>query len=94
MPMSVLTLSRSVVLPDIFLKSFPVQPEELKDKLFVVNEEDGGLSDEHIASLRRYGRRDGASPFDPSPLRGRGRGRGRGREGGRAALSAPESEGG
>ncbi|XP_047428453.1 formin-like protein 13 [Mugil cephalus] len=39
---------------NIFLKSFPVQPGELKDKLFVVNEEDGGLSDEHITSLRRY----------------------------------------
>lgn len=31
-----------------------MQPGELKDKLFVVNEEDGGLSDEHITSLRRY----------------------------------------
>lgn len=39
---------------NIFLKSFPVQPGELKDKLFIVNEEDGGLSDEHITSLRRY----------------------------------------
>uniref|UniRef100_A0A3B4ZKG1 Formin-like protein 6 n=1 Tax=Stegastes partitus TaxID=144197 RepID=A0A3B4ZKG1_9TELE len=39
---------------NIFLKSFPVQPGELKDKLFVINEEDGGLSDEHITSLRRY----------------------------------------
>ncbi|XP_077432544.1 uncharacterized protein LOC144058132 isoform X2 [Vanacampus margaritifer] len=39
---------------NIFLKSFAVQPAELKDKLFVINEEDGGLSDEHIASLRRY----------------------------------------
>ncbi|XP_053704318.1 uncharacterized protein LOC128749102 isoform X3 [Synchiropus splendidus] len=39
---------------NIFLKSFPVQPGELKDKLLVVNEEDGGLSDEHITSLRRY----------------------------------------
>ncbi|XP_077370228.1 uncharacterized protein LOC144014333 [Festucalex cinctus] len=39
---------------NIFLKSFAVQPTELKDKLFVINEEDGGLSDEHIASLRRY----------------------------------------
>lgn len=38
----------------IFLKSFPVQPGELKDKLFIINEEDGGLSDEHITSLRRY----------------------------------------
>ncbi|KAF7209212.1 formin-E [Nothobranchius furzeri] len=39
---------------NIFLKSFPVKPEELKDKLFIINEEDGGLSDEHITSLRRY----------------------------------------
>lgn len=39
---------------NIFLKSFPVQPGELKDKLFILNEEDGGLSDEHITSLRRY----------------------------------------
>ncbi|XP_060749446.1 uncharacterized protein LOC132861857 isoform X3 [Tachysurus vachellii] len=39
---------------NIFLKSFPVQPKELKDKLFIVDEGEGGLSDEHIASLRRY----------------------------------------
>ncbi|XP_029292542.1 formin-like protein 13 isoform X2 [Cottoperca gobio] len=39
---------------NIFLKSFPVQPGELKDKLFIVREEDGGMSDEHITSLRRY----------------------------------------
>ncbi|XP_028265570.1 formin-like protein 13 [Parambassis ranga] len=39
---------------NIFLKSFPVHPGELKDKLFILNEEDGGLSDEHITSLRRY----------------------------------------
>ena len=39
---------------DIFLKSFPVQPGELKDKLLIVNEDDGGLSDEHITSLRRW----------------------------------------
>ncbi|XP_061591180.1 uncharacterized protein LOC133456670 [Cololabis saira] len=39
---------------NIFLKSFPVQPGELKDKLFIVSEKDGGLSDEHITSLRRY----------------------------------------
>lgn len=31
-----------------------MQPGELKDKLFIINEEDGGLSDEHITSLRRY----------------------------------------
>ncbi|XP_026188297.1 formin-like protein 3 isoform X2 [Mastacembelus armatus] len=39
---------------NIFLKSFPVQPGELKDKLSIINEKDGGLSDEHITSLRRY----------------------------------------
>lgn len=39
---------------NIFLKSFPVQPQELKDKLYIINEEEGGLSDEHITSLRRY----------------------------------------
>ncbi|XP_051736260.1 formin-H [Ctenopharyngodon idella] len=39
---------------NIFLKSFPVHPKELKDKLLIINEEEGGLSDEHIASLRRY----------------------------------------
>lgn len=44
----------SFALPDIFLKSFPVEPRELKDKLFIISEEDGGLSDEHITSLRRY----------------------------------------
>ncbi|MBN3309922.1 FH6 protein, partial [Amia calva] len=31
-----------------------MRPDELKDKLFIVTEEDGGLSDEQIASLRRY----------------------------------------
>ncbi|XP_058499142.1 protein diaphanous homolog 1 isoform X1 [Solea solea] len=39
---------------NIFLKSFSVQPGELKDKLFIVHKKDGGLSDEHITSLRRY----------------------------------------
>ncbi|XP_077479023.1 uncharacterized protein LOC144090837 isoform X3 [Stigmatopora argus] len=39
---------------NIFLKSFAVQPTELKDKLFIINLDDGGLSDEHITSLRRY----------------------------------------
>ncbi|KAF7669501.1 hypothetical protein LDENG_00189520 [Lucifuga dentata] len=39
---------------NIFLKSFTVQPGELKDKLFIVNEDDGGLSEEQITSLRRY----------------------------------------
>ncbi|XP_023690697.1 uncharacterized protein [Paramormyrops kingsleyae] len=39
---------------NIFLKSFPVKPGELKEKLCIVHEEDGGLSDEQVASLRRY----------------------------------------
>nr|XP_057907431.1 uncharacterized protein LOC131104361 isoform X2 [Doryrhamphus excisus] len=39
---------------NIFIKSFAVKPTELKDKLLVVNQEDGGLSEEHITSLRRY----------------------------------------
>ncbi|KAL4623748.1 formin-like protein 13 [Arapaima gigas] len=38
---------------NIFLRSFLVKPGELKDKLFIANEEDGGLSDEHITCLRR-----------------------------------------
>ncbi|XP_068599255.1 uncharacterized protein [Brachionichthys hirsutus] len=39
---------------NIFLRSLPVEPRELKDKLFIVSEGDGGLSDEQIATLRRY----------------------------------------
>ncbi|KAJ8369838.1 hypothetical protein SKAU_G00098660 [Synaphobranchus kaupii] len=39
---------------NIFLKSFPVTPGELRDRLCIVNEDDGGLTDEHIVSLRRY----------------------------------------
>ncbi|KAJ0036332.1 hypothetical protein NQD34_005009 [Periophthalmus magnuspinnatus] len=39
---------------NIFLKSFPVGPGELKERLFIVKTEDGGLSDEHITALRRY----------------------------------------
>ncbi|XP_019907059.1 formin-E isoform X2 [Esox lucius] len=39
---------------NIFLKGFPVQPGELKDKLFLVNESEGGFSNEQITSLRRY----------------------------------------
>ncbi|XP_035236516.1 formin-F [Anguilla anguilla] len=39
---------------NIFLKSFPVAPGELKDRLCIVSEDDGGLTDEHITSLRRY----------------------------------------
>ncbi|CAN8191484.1 unnamed protein product [Coccothraustes coccothraustes] len=39
---------------NIFLKSFRVKPSELKDKLFIIHEESGGLTDEQIAALRRY----------------------------------------
>ncbi|KAJ8258130.1 hypothetical protein GJAV_G00193480 [Gymnothorax javanicus] len=39
---------------NIFLKSFPVAPGELKDRLCIVTEEEGGLTDEHITILRRY----------------------------------------
>lgn len=54
-PLSELTCFTPLFFAGIFLKSFPVRPGELKDKLFIVNEEDGGLSDGHITSLRRYG---------------------------------------
>ncbi|KAF2978292.1 hypothetical protein EK904_004322, partial [Melospiza melodia maxima] len=37
---------------NIFLKSFRVKPSELKDKLFIVHEESGGLTDEQITALR------------------------------------------
>ncbi|XP_056363736.1 uncharacterized protein LOC130261473 [Oenanthe melanoleuca] len=39
---------------NIFLKSFHVKPSELKDKLLIIHEESGGLSDEQITALRRY----------------------------------------
>ncbi|XP_016158632.1 PREDICTED: formin-like protein 17 [Ficedula albicollis] len=39
---------------NIFLKSFRVKPSELKDKLLIIHEESGGLSDEQITALRRY----------------------------------------
>ncbi|XP_074409882.1 uncharacterized protein LOC106629490 [Zonotrichia albicollis] len=39
---------------NIFLKSFRVKPSELKDKLFIIHEESGGLTDEQITALRRY----------------------------------------
>ncbi|XP_039575052.1 formin-F-like [Passer montanus] len=41
-------------LGDIFLKSFRIKPSELKDKLFIIHEESGGLTDEQITALRRY----------------------------------------
>ncbi|XP_038659028.1 protein diaphanous homolog 3 [Scyliorhinus canicula] len=39
---------------NIFLRSFPVKVSELRGKLLIIQEENGGLSNEHIASLRRY----------------------------------------
>ncbi|XP_063281760.1 formin-I-like isoform X2 [Pelobates fuscus] len=39
---------------NIVLKSFHMAPVQLKDKLFIINESDGGLSDEHLTNLRRY----------------------------------------
>ncbi|XP_041273699.1 formin-like protein 6 [Onychostruthus taczanowskii] len=35
-------------------KSFRIKPSELKDKLFIIHEESGGLTDEQITALRRY----------------------------------------
>jgi len=39
--------------PDIFLKSFRIKPSELKEKLYIIHEESGGLTDEQITALRR-----------------------------------------
>ncbi|XP_067904242.1 formin-F [Heterodontus francisci] len=39
---------------NIFLKSFPVKVSNLKAKLLIIYEENGGLTNEQIASLRRY----------------------------------------
>ncbi|XP_043945977.1 formin-like protein 13 [Protopterus annectens] len=39
---------------NIVLKRFNVRPHQLKDKLFIIREEDGGLTDEQITTLRRY----------------------------------------
>ncbi|XP_059836448.1 protein diaphanous homolog 3 isoform X3 [Hypanus sabinus] len=39
---------------NIFLISFPVKVTQLKMKLFIIREEDGGLTNEQITSLRRY----------------------------------------
>ncbi|KAM6194571.1 formin-H-like [Sarcoramphus papa] len=39
---------------NIFLKSFRIKPSELKEKLYIVHEESGGLTDEQITALRRY----------------------------------------
>ncbi|XP_061231354.1 delphilin-like isoform X3 [Neopsephotus bourkii] len=39
---------------NIFLKSFHIRPSELKEKLYIIHEENGGLTDEQITALRRY----------------------------------------
>ncbi|XP_062460017.1 formin-H-like isoform X5 [Pezoporus occidentalis] len=39
---------------NIFLKSFHIRPSELKEKLYIVHEKNGGLTDEQITALRRY----------------------------------------
>ncbi|KAM9527259.1 uncharacterized protein ACIB01_014364 isoform 4-T4 [Guaruba guarouba] len=39
---------------NIFLKSFRIKPSELKEKLYIIHEENGGLTDEQITALRRY----------------------------------------
>ncbi|KAM4622455.1 disheveled-associated activator of morphogenesis 2-like [Discoglossus pictus] len=38
----------------IVLKSFHMQPSELQEKLLVIKESDGGLTDEQLTNLRRY----------------------------------------
>ncbi|XP_053106138.1 uncharacterized protein LOC128324941 isoform X2 [Hemicordylus capensis] len=39
---------------NIFLKSFRIKPSQLKEKLYIIHEDSGGLSDEQITALRRY----------------------------------------
>ncbi|XP_019403707.1 PREDICTED: formin-F-like [Crocodylus porosus] len=39
---------------NIFLKSFHIKPSQLKAKLYILHEENGGLTDEQLATLRRY----------------------------------------
>ncbi|XP_054837840.1 uncharacterized protein LOC129331349 isoform X2 [Eublepharis macularius] len=39
---------------NIFLKSFRIRPSQLKEKLYIIHEDSGGLSDEQITALRRY----------------------------------------
>ncbi|KAM4033689.1 formin-H-like isoform 2-T2 [Anomaloglossus baeobatrachus] len=39
---------------NIILKRFHVKPEQLQEKLLILWECDGGLSDEHLTNLRRY----------------------------------------
>uniref|UniRef100_A0A803JGK0 Formin-H-like n=1 Tax=Xenopus tropicalis TaxID=8364 RepID=A0A803JGK0_XENTR len=38
----------------IVLKGFNMEPWQLKDKLLIIHERDGGLSDENLTNLRRY----------------------------------------
>ncbi|KAM4691974.1 uncharacterized protein WCC33_016796 [Rhinophrynus dorsalis] len=39
---------------NIVLKSFNFEPSQLKAKLLIIHECDGGLSDEHLTNLKRY----------------------------------------
>ncbi|XP_067856711.1 uncharacterized protein [Heptranchias perlo] len=39
---------------NIFLRSFPIKVTQLMGKLLIIREENGGLTNEQIASLRRY----------------------------------------
>ncbi|XP_067410730.1 uncharacterized protein [Emydura macquarii macquarii] len=39
---------------NIFLKSFHIKPNQLKEKLYILHEDAGGFTDEQITSLRRY----------------------------------------
>ncbi|XP_068768552.1 uncharacterized protein [Struthio camelus] len=39
---------------NIFLKSFRIKPSQLREKLYIIHEESGGLTDEQITALRRY----------------------------------------
>uniref|UniRef100_A0A8C5QUL5 Uncharacterized protein n=1 Tax=Leptobrachium leishanense TaxID=445787 RepID=A0A8C5QUL5_9ANUR len=39
---------------NIVLKSFHMEPTQLKEKLLIIRESEGGLSDEHLTNLRRY----------------------------------------
>ncbi|XP_043383160.1 formin-I-like isoform X2 [Chelonia mydas] len=39
---------------NIFLKSFHIKPNQLKEKLYILYEDGGGLTDEQITALRRY----------------------------------------
>ncbi|OCT62403.1 hypothetical protein XELAEV_18043484mg [Xenopus laevis] len=38
----------------IVLKGFIMEPRQLKEKLLIIHERDGGLSDENLTNLRRY----------------------------------------